>query len=385
MKNSTANRRSLTGVACATLITLSLSPTSACRKTPEAPPRTPPEVAVSTPVVRDVTVFEEFTGTTEARRSVEIRARVQGFLEGIAFEPSSFVREGQRLFVIEPAPYQAQRDRAEANLASAQAALRRAESDLDRLEQAVLTNAVSEQEVTRARAERDQASAALLEAKAALTQAEIQLGYTTVESPIAGLVSRNFVDVGNLVGGPETTLLANVRQVDPIYAYFDVSERLIARTLADRGGHKGRFAEDEIPLTLVLKETGYEVEGRIDAIDNTVDPATGTMQVRGIFPNGDAKVLPGFFVHVRVPGETLDSAVLVEETALGTDLGGRYLMIVGEDSILEKRYVKPGPLEADMLRVILEGVSPGESYVSKGLQRARPGLPVTPKTAGRDS
>jgi RND family efflux transporter MFP subunit len=385
MKTSTATRRPLTGVACATLITLSLAPISACRKAPEAPPRTPPEVAVSTPVVRDVTLFEEFTGTTEARRTVEIRARVQGFLEGITFEPSAFVREGQMLFVIEPAPYQAQRDRAEANLASAQAALRRAESDLDRLEQAVLTNAVSEQEVTRARAERDQASAALLEAKAALTQAEIQLGYTTVESPIAGLISRNFVDVGNLVGGPESTLLATVRQVDPIYAYFDVSERLIARTLAEQGGHKGPSSEHEVALTLVLKESGHEIEGRIDAIDNTVDPATGTMQVRGIFPNTNAKVLPGFFVHVRVPGETLDNALLVEETALGTDLGGRYLMIVGEDKIIEKRYVEPGPLEEDMLRVILEGVSPGEAYVSRGLQRARPGLPVTPKTAGHDS
>ncbi len=340
---------------------------------------------MATPVQRDVTLTEEFTGTTEARRSVEIRARVQGFLEEIAFEPSSFVREGQKLFIVEPAPYQAQRDRAEANLESAEAALRRAESDLDRLEQAVQTNAVSEQEVTRARAERDQASAALLEARAALTQAEIQLGYTTVESPIAGLVSRNLVDVGNLVGGPEATLLATVRQVDPIYAYFDVSERLIARTLAEQGGHKGPTSEREIPITLVLKETGYEVEGRIDAIDNTVDPATGTMQVRGIFPNKNAKVLPGFFVHVRVPGDTLENALLVEETAIGTDLGGRYLMVIGDGNVVEKRYVEPGPLEGDMLRVILQGLSPGESYVSKGLQRARPGMPVAPKPAGQSS
>lgn len=357
----------------------------ACRQPPEAQQPPPPEVTVATPAQRDVTLVEEFTGTTEARRSVEIRARVQGFLEEIAFEPSSFVRRGQKLFVIEPAPYQAQRDRAEANLASAEAALRRAESDLDRLEQAVRTNAVSEQEVTRARAERDQASAALLEARAALTQAEIQLGYTTVESPVAGLVSRNLVDVGNLVGGLEATLLATVRQVDPIYAYFDVSERLIARTLAEQGGHTGPTSGRETPLTLVLKETGYEVEGRIDAIDNTVDPATGTMQVRGIFPNTNAKVLPGFFVHVRIPGDTLDDALLVEETALGTDLGGRYLMIVGDDNVVEKRYVEPGPLEEGSLRVILEGLSAGERYVSKGLQRARPGMPVTPKNAGDGS
>jgi RND family efflux transporter MFP subunit len=283
------------------------------------------------------------------------------------------------LFVIEPAPYQAQRDRAEAGLESARAGLARTESDLDRLEQAVKTNAVSQQEVTRARAERDQASAAVLQAQASLTNAEIELGYTTVTSPINGLVSRNFVDVGNLVGAGEPTLLATVRQIDPIYAYFDVSERFIASQLAESGGHRGPTSEEEIPITLVLKETGYEVEGMVDAIDNTVDPATGTMQVRGIFPNPDALVLPGFFVHVRVPGELLEDAMLVEETALGTDLGGRYLMIVGKGDVIEKRYIQLGPLESDMMRVVLEGVEKGERYVSEGLQRARPGLPVTPK------
>jgi len=350
----------------------------ACGKTPQAAAPAPPQVTIATPVQRDVTVFAEFTGTTEARRSVEIRARVQGFLEAIEFEPSSFVRSGATLFIIEPAPYLAQRDRAEAGLESAEAALRRTESDLDRLEQAVKTNAVSQQEVTRARAERDQASAAVLQAQTTLTNAEIELGYTKVTSPITGLVSRNFVDVGNLVGAGEPTLLATVRQIDPIYAYFDVSERFIAEQLAESGGHQGPTSKEEIPITLVLKETGYEVEGIVDAIDNTVDPATGTMQVRGIFPNPEALVLPGFFVHVRVPGELLEGALLVEETALGTDLGGRYLMIVGEGNVVEKRYIQPGPLEPDMMRVVLEGIEPGELYVSEGLQRARPGMPVTP-------
>jgi RND family efflux transporter MFP subunit len=385
MKNITADRRPLTGVACAILLAFSLAPLVACRKAPEATTGTPPEVTVSTPVRRDVTVFREFTGTTEARESVEIRARVQGYLEEIVFQPSSFVRKGQVLFVIEPAPYQAQRDRAAANLKSAEAGLRRAESDLDRLEQAVKTNAVSQQEVTRARAERDQASAAMLEAQATLTNAEIQLGYTTVASPINGLISRNYVDVGNLVGAGQATLLATVRRIDPIYAYFDVSERFVAQALAMRGGHKGPSTESEIPLTLILKETGHEVEGRVDAIDNTVDPATGTIQVRGRFPNADSLLLPGFFVHVRVPGETIENAVLVEETALGTDLGGRYLMVVGQDNVVEKRYVVPGPLEEDMMRVVLDGLKPDERYVSSGLQRARPGMPVSPKNAGSGS
>jgi len=353
-----------------------------CGGPPETVAPPPPEVTVATPIQRDVTVFQEFVGTTQARESVEIRARVQGFLDRIAFEPSTFVRKGDLLFVIEPEPYQALRDRAEAGIKAAEAGLRRAESDLDRLEQAVETNAVSQQEVTRARAERDQASAALLETQAALTTAEIQLEYTTVESPIDGLVSRNLVDLGNLVGAGEATLLTTVRRIDPIFAYFEVSERFVAQQLEKSGGHKDPGTGDEIPATLVLMETGLEIEGKVDAVDNTVDPATGTIQLRAVFPNSDAKIFPGFFIRVRLPGEFLENALLVEETALGTDLGGRYVMVVGDGDVVEKRYIEPGPLQGDKTRVVLEGLEPGERYITVGLQRARPGMPVTPKNGG---
>jgi RND family efflux transporter MFP subunit len=356
-----------------------------CGGQPETVAPPPPEVTVATPEVRDVTVYEEFVGTTQAYASVEIRARVQGYLEEMTFEPSSFVRKGQLLFVIEPEPYEAKRDRAAAGLKAAEAGLRRAESDLERLEQAVRTNAVSQQEVTRARAERDQASAAMLEAQAALTNAEIQLEYTTVKSPINGMVSRNYVDLGNLVGAGESTVLTTVRRIDPIYAYFEVSERFVARALEQRGGHKNPEQLDETPATLLLEETGLEIEGRIDTLENTVDPATGTIQIRGVFPNPDSKIFPGFFVRVRLPGEFLEGALLVEESAVGTDLGGRYLMIVGDGNVVEKRYVEPGPLQEDKTRVILEGLEAGERYISRGLQRARPGMPVTPQAAGSSS
>jgi RND family efflux transporter MFP subunit len=350
-----------------------------CRQEPSSVAPQPPPVTVATPELRDVTVFEEFTGTTQARESVEVRARVPGYLEKVTFEPSAFVRKGDLLFVIEQAPYQAQLDRAEAGLRSAEAGLRRAESDLDRLEEAIKTNAVSQQEVTRARAERDQAAAAVEEARAALENAQIQLGYTTIRAPISGMISRNYVDIGNLVGAGEPTLLATVRRIDPIFAYFDVSERFIAKALAEAGGHKGPAAQEEIPVTLLLKETGYEVDGIVDAVDNTVDPATGTIQLRGVFPNPDALVFPGFFVHVRVPGDVLEGALLAPESALGTDLGGRYLMVVGDGNVVEKRYVETGPLQPDMARVILKGLEPGERFVTEGLQRARPGLPVSPQ------
>jgi RND family efflux transporter MFP subunit len=355
-----------------------------CQKAPDVVPPAPPEVTVATPSQKDVTVFQEFVGTTEAYRSVNIRARVQGFLDSMHFEPSSFVRKGQLLFTIEQGPFEAQRDRAAAGLKSAEAGLARAESDLDRLEQAVRTNAVSQQEVTRARAERDQASAAVLQAQAELTNAQIQLDYTTIESPLDGLVSRNFVDLGNLVGSGEATLLTTVRQIDPIYAYFEVSERFFAQGLDQRGGHQGPGQTREISATLLLEETGHTIEGQLDSLENTVDAATGTIRVRGVFPNPDAKVFPGFFVRVRLPGELYEDALLVEETALGTDLGGRYLMIVGDGDVVERRYIEPGQLQDDNTRLILSGLEPGERYITRGLQRARPGMPVTPKTAGSD-
>ena len=348
---------------------------------PAPPAPQPPQVTVALPEVRDVTHRVEFTGTTEAFTAVEIVARAQGFLEQIRFEPSSFVKTGQTLFVVEQEPFIARRDRAQANLESAEAALRRAESDLARLEQAVKTNAVSQQEVTRARAERDQAEAALLASRAELQNAEIELGYTTIESPIEGIVSRNLVDVGNLVGSGGGTVLATVRTIDPIYAYFEVDERTFARMLDQRGGHRGpsQRLEDKVPATLVLRETGHEVEGRLDSFDNAVDTGTGTITIRGVFPNPDNRVFPGFFVAVRIDTETLEDAVVVKERAIGTDLGGKYLYVVGDDGIVEQRYVDLGPAEGDEI-VVMTGLEPGESYIVDGLLRARPGLPVNAQT-----
>jgi RND family efflux transporter MFP subunit len=257
----------------------------ACQQAPSAPEIPPPPVVVATAETRDVTLTREFTGNTVGFETVEIQARVSGYLESIDFEPSTMVKKGQRLFVIEPAPYEAVRDRAEASLKSAEAGLRRAESDLERLEQAVKTNAVSQQEVTRARAERDQAEASLLGSQAALRDAEIQLAYTSVTSPITGIIGRNLVDQGNLVGPGGTTLLARVIRVDPIFAYFDVDERTVVQTLQQLGGidAERRTESDGVRdrLELVLEGVETTFEGRADYIDNQVDADTGTIQVRG--------------------------------------------------------------------------------------------------------
>jgi RND family efflux transporter MFP subunit len=371
----------------ATCVALALVP--GC-KAPEVPPPRPPEVTVETPARRDVTIFADFTGNTQAIESVEIRARVQGILEKSTFEPASFVRKGQLLFVIEQAPYIAARDRAEAEVRSSEAALERTKSDLERLEQAVKKNAVSEQEVTRARADRDQAIAALAAARAMLQSVEIDLAYTEIHSPIGGIVSRHLVDPGNLVGRNDATLLANVLNIEPIYVYFEINEQLVAQFLERFGGlgsgeSGSGGAEDELgqgrhPVFVTVADTDRVFEGHLDYIDPAADPDTGTLQARAVVPNSEGRLLPGFFVRIRVPGETLEGALLVPETALSTDLGGRYLLLVDDDGMVQKRYIDPGPLEEDEMRVVLEGLEGGERFITEGLQRARPGMPVTVKS-----
>lgn len=356
-----------------------------CRQAPTAPDIPPPPVVVATAESRDVTLTREYTGTTVGFETVEIQARVAGFLESVEFEPSTEVREGQLLFVIEPAPYEAARDRAQADVASAEAALKRAESDLERLEQAVKTNAVSQQEVTRARAERDQAQAALLVAEASLKDAEIKHAYTHVRSPITGIIGRNLVDEGNLVGPGSATLMARVVRIDPIFAYFDVDERTVVEALARVGGIDARQRGEADPvrgtIELFLEGLDEPLEGRIDYVDNRVDAGTGTIQVRGVFPNPDGILLPGLFVRVRIPVGERPGALVVPESALSTDLGGRYLLVVGEDDIVARRYVKPGSLRDDGMRVVLDGLDRSERFITRGVLKARPGLPVTPLTA----
>ncbi len=365
------------------LALLSVVVIAGCARAPSPSEVPPPPVVVSAAETRDVTLFREFTGNTVGFETVDIPARITGFLESIEFEPSTEVRRGQLLFVIEPEPYRAAKERADANLKSAEAGLRRAESDLDRLEEAVKTNAVSQQEVTRARAERDQAEAAMLGAQAALRDAEINLSYTEVRSPITGIIGRNLVDQGNLVGLGGDTLLARVIRIDPIYAYFDVDERTVVQALQTVGGidakRRNVVTEAEVGDVILYVEGIEEpIEGKIDYVDNQVDPQTGTIQVRGVFQNPDRVLVPGLFIRVRIPVASRKDALVVPETALSTDLGGRFLLVVGADQVVQKRYVELGPLEADTMRVVLEGLERDDRFITRGLLRARPGLPVTP-------
>jgi RND family efflux transporter MFP subunit len=347
-----------------------------------APP--PPQVTVSKPAQRAVTDYAEFTGTTEAFESVEIRARVDGYLQSIHFQPGRLVSKEDLLFIIDPKPFQAKLDEAEAELESRQAELKQTEATLKRKELAFKANAVSEVEVIQARADRDVAQSAIQAALAAIETAKLKLSYTEIRSPISGRIGRNLVDVGNLVGAEDRTLLTTIVRDDPIYAYFNVNERDLLN-YQKRHPHRdpptNGNGESKVFLGLPTEED-YDYEGRIDFVDNRLDPSTGTIQVRGVFRNSDHLLWPGLFVRIRVPFNTRKSALLVPDASLGTDQRGEYLLAVNNDNVVEYRSVRTGPRVGE-LRVIEAGISSEDRVITSGIQRARPGLKVTPEEAAQ--
>ena len=248
---------------------------------------------------------------------------------------------------------------------------------LQQVESLAARGASTEKEVQDRRTDRALAAASLKSAQAADDKARLDLDYTEVKSPIAGRVSRNLVDVRNLVGAGEKTLLTTVVQMDPMLVYFNVSERFLMHRLAEISHGERRKPRSRFWVRLAHEE-GYPHQGTLDFINNTVDAATGTLLVRGEVPNDDGLLFPGAFVRVRLSAGTRENAVLVSERALGTDLGGKYLLIVGKDDIVEHRPVTIGGL-LDGMRVIEDGLTGDERYIINGLQRARPGLPVNPQ------
>ena len=367
--------------------------------------RQAPEVTVSQPVVRPVQPYVDFTGTTRAVESVEIRARVGGVLEQQLFSPSDIVETGDVLFIIEQEQYQAARDEAAAALRSAVADSALKESNLERIQIAIETNAVSRQDLDRAQAERDAAVAAVLGARARLSRAQLDYEYTTVRSPITGQVDRRRVDPGNIVGFGEQTLLTTVNRMRPMHVFFNAPEWAVLRmltamagvrqetdeqsmmeTIADEGGELDETAvQAQKQVVKVLVGTAadadrFPFEGYIDFIGNTVDPSTGTIELRSVFANENRQLFPGLFVRVRVLAVESEDALLVQERAIGTDLGGKYMYLVGEDNVVERVYVTVGQPQPDGTIVIEDGLDPTATYISNGLLRARPGLPVTPLT-----
>lgn len=331
--------------------------------------------------IKDVTDALEFTGTTEAVSDIEIRARVEGFLQKIHFTDGQWVEQDQLLFTIEPETYRARRDEAAAMLTASQTELRRAHEDMERIEKAVQTGSVSRQELTRAQAAYQTAQAQVLGRQASLDMAELNLSYTEIRSPVAGRVGRRLVDVGNLVGAPERTILTTIRQTQPIYVFFHISEHLLKGDLMRRlvGGNG---VEPQTFTVGLPEQHDYPYAGVVNFLDNTVDPWTGTIYVRGELPNASGQLLPGMFVQVRLPIAERKGAVLIPEKAVSTDLGGKYLLVVGEENVLRRQDVTLGAV-VDGLRVVLDGLNGDETFIVGGFHMARPGMPIQPMPEGQ--
>jgi len=338
----------------------------------------PMPVTVAIPQVQDVESYYEFTGNTAAVEQVEIRARVTGLLQMIYFTDGAEVNKGDLLFAIEPNSYNARRDQATAQLQAAQADLERAQLDYERMEKAIQNNAVSKQELTTKKAQRDQAQAAVMSARADLQTAELNVGYTQITSPITGRVSRRFVDVGNLVGAGEQTLLATVVRMQPMYVYFSVSEEMLYTHFLNRPGGENEPQKIQIGFA---GGNDYPYEGFLDYIDNKVEPTIGTISLRGQVPNAEKKLLPGMFVRIRVPAGVKKDAVLIEEKAVQSDLGGKYVLTVGTQNIVQYNRVQLGR-KVDGKVVVASGLDKTAQYIVGGFHFARPGAPVVPMPAG---
>ncbi len=339
-------------------------------------------MTVSRPVQQTVTNTIELTGNTQSSNTVNLVARVAGYLQSVNFKDGSIVKKGDLLFVIEPEPYQANVQLAQATVEQRQATLTQATSEYERQQRLIKQKATSESDLENWQAQRDGAKAGLDEANANLELARINLGYTRIVAPFDGRVGRHQVDPGNLVGPGAATQLATIDQLAPIYVYFNVDEQDVLRLRASLRA-AGKTLKDVEPVKLGIglqNETGYPHEATLDFVASDVDQSTGTLQARGVIANQDYVFLPGLFVRVRVPVGTTDNALLVPDRAVGIDQRGHYLLVVGQDDVVAQRVVQIGALNDDM-RVIEQGLSADDRVVIDGLQRAIPGSKVTPREA----
>jgi multidrug efflux system membrane fusion protein len=367
--------RSAFALTSLSVLTLTLA---ACARneaaTTAVPP--PPQVTVAKVVSRPVNEFDEFTGRFEAVERVEIRPRVSGYISSVNFTEGSEVHKGDVLFVIDPRPYDADYKHAKAQLAQARTQLELAKSERERAVKLLQQHALSQEEYDSRTAGSDSADANVEAAQAALDSAALNLTFTRVTSPINGRVSRAIVTAGNLVTSGQTPL-TTVVSLDPIYVRFDGDEQAYLRStkLAREGSRANARAPVEVGLA---DETGYPHKGAMVFVDNELDAATGTIRNRALLENHDRAFTPGLFARVMVLGNKTHEAILINDSAVGTDQSVRYVLVVGADNKVEYRPVKLGPI-VDGLRVVREGLSSGESIVVNGLQRVRPGSPVNPQ------
>lgn len=391
----------------------------------------PPEVTVVTPKQETITDYVEVTGVAQPVMSVDIRARVKGFLLERHFEEGAYVKQGQLLLVIEEEPFRVKLDQAKAQLAEAETSLakaqqsqsrevaraqlaldesqlRLAQDDERRVRGLVQTRALTEQDLeqstaslqkniaqvnatkaTLQQAEADYATnirsaeALVAGARTAVRDAEIELSYCRIVAPIDGRISRVYLDVGNLVGDGQASLLANVVKTSPIYAYASLSPdnfNLLKYRKTASGANETKAVASQIPVEIGLaNEPGYPHQGTIDYHDPKVDAGTSTIQIRGIFANEDEAILPGMFCRVRIPYQQRANALLVPERALSVDQVGNFVLVVGKEDTVEYRPVKVGAT-LNGYRVVSGQIAAADRVITEGLLRARPGIKVSPKT-----
>jgi RND family efflux transporter MFP subunit len=374
----------VSGVLLAALIGL-----SGCGNDATATAQAPaPQVSVAPALEREVTEWDEFTGRVEAVESVEIRPRVTGYIESVNFSEGSTVRKGDLLFVIDPRPYRAELSKAEAELARAVARSELAASDAARSKSLVDIKAVSREEYdTRVNASRE-ATANVAAARAAVDATKLNLEFTRVTSPITGRVSKAAVTAGNLVtgGSNAATLLTTVVSLDPIYVTFEGDEQIYLKytALAQRGERQSSRDVANPVLMGLANETDYPRRGAMVFVDNQVDPRTGTIRARASFENKDGFLTPGLFARVKLLGHNSFQAVLVDDRAIGTDQSQKFVYVVDAENKVVYRPVKVGRL-TDGLRIVLQGLQPGETVIVNGLQRVRPGVVVAPERIAMDA
>jgi len=353
-----------------------------------APP--PPKVAVELPVQQTVTPYLEATGNVASVNNIKLVARVQGYVQEIKYQDGQVVKKGTPLFVIEPEPYKVQLEQAQAAEEGAKATLVNAEAEFTRQQELQAKDVSTQANLDKARANRDTARANVLQAQANTQNAEITLGYTTVSAPFDGVVTARKVSVGELVGGNQPSELATIVQINPIWVWFNLSERDVQRVRASMAERGVTVAEliNKVPVEVGLQtETGYPHQGLLDYTSPEVNQSTGTLQVRGAFENAKFGLLPGYFVRVRVPLRP-EPALLIPAVAVGSDQAGRYLLTVNADNVVEQRRVQLGQVVGEM-QVVESGLKPDERVVVSGILDAVPGQKVdpqlqTPKSAAAD-